>query len=84
MDAYVFPTEIWLKIFEHFGKPRHASAYRLEPGYSHTLSVVSRVSKELALCAEPMLYARTFVTYENVGLLARTLTRCNPNKSCLV
>lgn len=89
MDAQVFPTEIWLKILEHIGKPRHASAYRLEPGCSHTLSVVSRVSKELALCAEPLLYARAFVTRQNVDLLAGTIVQTsdpcyNPKKRSLM
>lgn len=67
-----FPAEIWLKIIDNFGKPLHGSAYELDPSCSHTLTLISRTCKDLALYSEPMLYARVFVTSENVDLLART------------
>lgn len=71
----VFPPEIWLQIIQAVGQPRSPSAYRLDPGASHTLTAISRVCKSLAAFVEPELYARAYVTGESLELFSRTMIR---------
>ncbi|KAG8995272.1 hypothetical protein FRB93_001166 [Tulasnella sp. JGI-2019a] len=68
-----FPPEIWIVIVEALGRPSRPFAYRLPKGCTNSLAQLCLVNHWFRQLVESQLYARPFITPENLHMFYRTL-----------
>ncbi|KAG9029953.1 hypothetical protein FRB95_004706 [Tulasnella sp. JGI-2019a] len=66
MSLLKIPPELWIHIINELGSTEYPSAYELPPDGRHALSQLCLVNTAMKHLAEPVLYARLYITEDTL------------------